>query len=96
MSPTLEPGDRLMIWVTPAVRPGDLVAVLDPRGGGRRLVKRVADATGDLVVLRGDNPRVSTDSRTFGPVPRSSIQGRVLYRYSPHDRAGRLTRQSQR
>jgi signal peptidase I len=31
----------------------------------------------------GDNPRVSLDSRTFGPVDRSAIYGRVLLRYLP-------------
>lgn len=31
----------------------------------------------------GDNPRVSLDSRTLGPIDRSAIYGRVLLRYLP-------------
>ena len=38
--------------------------------------------------LLGDNPPVSIDSRTFGPVSRSSIYGRVLLRYLPVGRVG--------
>jgi signal peptidase I len=53
-------------------------------------VKRVADLDGDAVVVHGDNADASTDSRTFGPVPRSSILGRAVYRYAPAGRAGRL------
>jgi signal peptidase I len=40
--------------------------------------------------LLGDNPPVSVDSRTFGPVGRSRIYGRVLFRYLPVDRVGPL------
>lgn len=38
--------------------------------------------------LLGDNPPVSVDSRTFGPVGRSLIYGRVLLRYLPVSRVG--------
>jgi len=58
------------------------------------VVKRVEQVAGgpvvgDVIVVRGDNPAASTDSRTFGPVPASSVQGRVLYRYFPPGRQGR-------
>lgn len=94
MRPTLEPGDRLLVrrvWRRSRVVAGDLVTVPDPRPGsaGRLLVKRVVSVEEGLVVLAGDNPEASTDSRSFGPVPGSSIRGRVLYRYAPAGRAGR-------
>jgi nickel-type superoxide dismutase maturation protease len=91
MIPALEPGDRLLLVV---VRPrvGDIVAVRDPRMPDRVLVKRVQDITADGVTVLGDNACASTDSRTFGPVPRRSIEGVAWYRYAPAHRGGRLQR----
>ncbi len=39
----------------------------------------------------GDNPAVSLDSRTFGPVRRETIYGRPVLRYLPLDRSGLLS-----
>jgi hypothetical protein len=39
--------------------------------------------------VAGDAREHSTDSRAFGPVPRSSIVGRAVYRYAPVGRSGR-------
>ncbi len=88
MQPAFAAGDRL--WIGPAVRlrPGQVVAVADPRLPARLLVKRVHRIDGDQVDVRGDNQAASTDSRHFGPVPRSSLAGRVFYRYAPPHRAG--------
>lgn len=90
MEPTLQPGDRLVVlrWLPP--RTGKLVAVSDPRDG-RPLVKRVASLTRSSVLVTGDNPAASTDSGTFGGVPRRRVVGRVVYRYHPPDRAGPVT-----
>ena len=93
MRPTLEPGDRLLVLRLGhrrLVRRGSLVTVKDPRreAVGRTLVKRVADLGGATVEVRGDSPEHSTDSRSFGWVPRRSITGLVLYRYGPESRAG--------
>ncbi|MEA2825633.1 MAG: hypothetical protein QOG43_72 [Actinomycetota bacterium] len=90
MLPTLLPGDRLVVVRRRRSRPGDLVTVPDPRDPGRVMVKRVAQVTSEGVVVRGDNPHASTDSRQFGPVPAPSIRGRVVYRYFPEHRRGRL------
>lgn len=94
MAPTLLPGDRVLVVRMPWRRrhgPGQLVAARDPREPARLLLKRVSsvDAGGE-VSLAGDNPAESTDSRTFGPVPRRSVLGRAVYRYAPFDRAGRI------
>jgi nickel-type superoxide dismutase maturation protease len=88
MEPTLAPGDRLLVARTRAPRAGDVVAVRDPRDARRVLVKRVSAVLDDEIVLRGDNPSASTDSRTFGPVPASAVLGRVLRCYAPSWRAG--------
>lgn len=99
MAPTLQPGDRLVVvaapWCPPPwPRPGRVVALTDPREPRRILVKRVAaiHTRDGTLEVEGDRPEASTDSRTFGPVPRSSIVGRVVYRYAPPGRRGALPR----
>lgn len=89
MFPSFEDGDRLLAVRMSRIGPGDVVAVPDPRDGDRLLVKRVHRAEGDLLEVRGDNDLASTDSRTFGPVSRSAVAGKVVYRYWPPERAGR-------
>ena len=92
MVPTLLPGDRV-VAVRGSVRDGDLVAVRDPREPSRIIVKRVATVRADgALEVAGDDPDASTDSRHFGPVERSAVVGRVVYRYAPSDRAGRVGR----
>jgi nickel-type superoxide dismutase maturation protease len=93
MLPTLEPGDRLVVLRfghRRGLRPGDLVTLLDPREGGpaRVMVKRIGDLDSEGAEVAGDNPDASTDSRTFGRVPLTSVTGKVLYRYAPPERAG--------
>ena len=63
---------------------GEIVVAPDPRQPERLLVKRVRSLEpGDTVWLEGDNASASTDSRAFGPIPASSIVGRVRWRYGP-------------
>ena len=92
MRPTLEEGDRVLVMRSRRARPGDLVVVPDPRDGGRLMVKRVVVASAAGLTVRGDNARASTDSREFGPVPPTSVRGRVVYRYFPGARRGPATR----
>jgi nickel-type superoxide dismutase maturation protease len=86
MLPTLQPGDRLLLRRrrrSGHLAPGTLVAFVDPRPGEARLVvKRVVDVEGDAVRVLGDNPAASTDSRTYGPVPKGAIPWVVLRRYA--------------
>ncbi|MEW6476122.1 MAG: nickel-type superoxide dismutase maturation protease [Actinomycetota bacterium] len=95
MVPTLLPGDHVLVVrgigpFRPAVRVGDLVALVDPRDGQRTMIKRVVGFEGGGVVVRGDNEAASTDSRHFGPVRPAALRGRVVYRYHPESRRGRL------
>jgi nickel-type superoxide dismutase maturation protease len=97
MAPELLPGDRLVVWKpviwrSNAVGTGDIVAAPDPRDPERTVLKRAVAVGPEGVLLLGDNPDRSTDSRHFGRVPMSSVRGRVVYRYAPPSRAGRLPR----
>lgn len=93
MLPALAEGDRLLVVRgTRAGRfgVGDVVAVTDPRMPDRTLVKRVARRGPEGVTVLGDNASASTDSRELGPVAAASIRGRVVYRYFPESRRGRM------
>lgn len=90
MRPGLHPGDRLLVVPVLRIHEGRVVAVSDPRRPGRVLVKRVHSVRGGLVEVRGDNALESTDSRHFGGLPRTSVIGLAVYRYSPAGRSGRL------
>ena len=91
MQPTLRPGDRVLILTWCQTRVGDLVVFQHPEWRKTIAIKRVerVEGNGD-VVLTSDNPNVGTDSRHFGPVPRALIYGKVVYRYLPGPRRGRL------
>ncbi len=81
---------------------GDVVLIEGP--GGVELVKRVAEgdsvatlpppslapnsALEPTFIVLGDNRAASRDSRSFGPVPRHSIRGRIVWRYWPVERFG--------
>ncbi len=90
MAPALLPGDRLLAVAGRRARPGDVVAVADPRAPGRIIVKRVAAAGPEGVTVLGDNAAASTDSRAFGPVRPAAVRGRAVYRYAPEHRRGRI------
>jgi nickel-type superoxide dismutase maturation protease len=90
MRPTLEPGDRLYVD-TRAYRErlpaaGEIVVLRDPETPERWLVKRVRSADPGGVVVAGDAPELSRDSRRFGPVPPASIVGRAYRCYAPPER----------
>jgi nickel-type superoxide dismutase maturation protease len=91
MQPALRPGDRLLVLTWAQPQQDDVIVFRDPEWNSTFTVKRVASVTpeGEFVV-RGDNPNVSRDSRHFGPVPRSLIVGRAVYRYLPGSRRGGL------
>jgi nickel-type superoxide dismutase maturation protease len=92
MTPTLKPGDRVLVdlWTyrnrTPET--GDLVLLQGP--GPVKMVKRVSavEPGGRSLHVLGDNPAESADSRHFGPFPREKVRGKVFFRYWPPSEAG--------
>jgi hypothetical protein len=87
MEPAFQPGDRLIAgaWWQQA-RVGDVIVARNPERTPPLLLKRVArvlppDGGGPRFFLSGDNPDLSRDSRHFGPLPASAVEGRVLWVY---------------
>ena len=87
MTPTLRPGDRLLV-VRARPRPGDVVLAPDPRYTKRELVKRVASLEADGVALRGDNAAASTDAI----VDPTAVLWRAVLCYWPPSRVGVVSR----
>ncbi|HEU5111707.1 MAG TPA: S26 family signal peptidase [Acidimicrobiia bacterium] len=89
MRPTLAPGDEFVATASRTAEIGEVVALPHPDRQDFWLVKRLAAGPGALVDGHGplardrawvisDNPDVATaDSRSFGPVPVSSLQPMV-------------------
>jgi len=90
MEPALRPDDRLLVVRGGRAWPGKVVMFDDPREPGRILIKRVVSHHGQDLVVAGDNPSASTDSRHFGPVSTRDLHGWAFYRYRPKYRRGRL------
>lgn len=83
MPPLLEEGDLIWVldwyWLVGRPRPGDLVVFRHPVYGTLvKQVERLIPQTGQLIV-RGTRP-ISTDSQEFGPIPFSSVLGKVVWR----------------
>jgi len=88
MEPALHPGDWLLVGrtMTPRrplrVRAGQIVVARHPGRPGVLIVKRAARQEPGGWWLASDNPEAgAVDSGSFGVVPPSLIEGRVLWRY---------------
>jgi len=84
MEPALRPGDWLLVRRTRRIRAGQIVLARHPGRPDLLIVKRAARPVDGGWWLESDNPDAgAVDSRRFGPVPDSLIEGRVLVRYWP-------------
>ena len=86
MLPLLKAGDEVLVdpsaYRASLPRPGDIIIARHPQRPDLKMIKRVDSVIKDeLVVLKGDNPSDSTDSRIFGPVTREYLVGRVTSRF---------------
>ncbi len=84
MTPTLAAGDWVLVRRTSTVRSEQIVVAERPDQAGFDVIKRVGSVDeGSRVMLLGDNPSASTDSRDFGPVAAEAVVGVVWFRYWP-------------
>ena len=77
MFPALKHGQDVLIWCwfyQPKV--GDIVVL---EKNGKEIVKRIKSIKENQISVEGDNRKQSTDSRSFGPVSRAEIVGKVVY-----------------
>ena len=80
MRPTLSPGDFVLVdpfaFKNELPVSGEVIVAQHPYRD-QVIIKRVSEVVEDGVSLRGDNPDVSSDSRSFGRVRFATIIGRV-------------------
>jgi nickel-type superoxide dismutase maturation protease len=78
MEPTYKSGDLLLgrRWKL-SPQEGDVVVVL---AENRPLIKRLKSINDEEIQVEGDNKSASTDSRTFGPLPKNAIKATILCR----------------
>ncbi len=92
MEPAYRAGDWLIATRRGRIRAGSIVVVEHPQRPGFELIKRVVAGPGDMsrdgrvlgedeYWIEGDHADRSSDSRTFGSVPRRVILGVVRFRY---------------
>lgn len=85
MEPLLPHGSRVIASQDQGapLRVGDVVLARRPDRPEVEMVKRIAAFEGGRLVLLGDNPAQSTDSRVFGPVDRTAVIAVIRWRYWP-------------
>ena len=83
MSPTLNDGHKVLVDPHAKIAEGDVVAANHPFKKSVKVIKRVesVDDKSGRFELRGDNPELSTDSRSFGTIAFSEITGKVICRF---------------
>ena len=81
MAPTLMPGDRILIRLLSADAPlpaiDSLVVAWHPTKADTRMIKRLTSCHQGRLLLHGDNPSESSDSRQFGALERRHLIGVV-------------------
>jgi signal peptidase I len=89
LQPAYRDGDYVLVSSLPilwrGIHPGDVVVFQHPRLG--RLIKLVErlEAGGKSVFVIGLD-EFSSDSRTFGPIPRNRVEGKVIWHFTPETR----------
>ncbi len=81
MLPLLKNGEVVLISPKARIKPGDIALANHPYRAHLKILKRIAaiESNGDLILL-GDNPAQSTDSRAFGAISAEHLIGKVVCR----------------
>ncbi len=81
MLPTLKDGDAVLVDPNAEVEQGDIVLANHPFKQNVKMIKRIGEISdGENFLLVGDNADESSDSRSFGAIPKSEILGKVTCR----------------
>ena len=92
MTPTLPNRSVVFVNRLANVSNGDIVACIAPDDPNKFICKRITHIEGDLITIhgkqikipknhifiQGDNPTTSYDSRYYGPISKSLVQGKVV------------------
>lgn len=76
MYPTLQHGQIVCVHQLRNFKEGQVVVAYVK---GREVIKRITRISGNQVYLEGDNPESSTDSRSYGPIIDTHIDGVVFW-----------------
>src|SRR4051812_29329163 len=84
MMPTLKSGTKVLSfnWSYLFRKPRKKEIVL-AKVGGRLVIKRIQKTEGEKIYLVGDNPKESTDSRSYGWIHNWQIIGKVIFFIQP-------------
>lgn len=81
MIPTLNPGDAVLVAPKARLAIGDILVAKHPYKTSVTIVKRLTEILPDgALILKGDNPLDSTDSRSFGSISADNVIGKVVCR----------------
>jgi phage repressor protein C with HTH and peptisase S24 domain len=89
MVPALRHGDAVLVRPGARITPGDVVVARFRARPGLLVVKRAVRPHEGGWWLESDNPFVTDDSRAYGA---ADVVGRVVFRYLPLRRLGRIPR----
>lgn len=87
MLPLLKPDDEVLVdikaYQQAKPKVGDVVVATHPEKPNVEIIKRITEVfQNNRYFLKGDNPALSTDSRSFGAVDLIDLKGRVSCRFA--------------
>lgn len=81
MEPSINDGDYVLVSWLPYIfskpKVKDIIVLRYP-GKKMIIIKRISRIKGNKYFVSGDNRSLSVDSRTFGPISKEAIIGKVL------------------